>query len=95
MNGVKTIQAGKYNSLLASALKEYEELKAPEWISFVKSGYGKQRPIEERALQTVNGGTGEALGKLYVEKMFPAEAKVKAEKMIKNVIKAYQIRINN
>ncbi len=59
------------------------------------TGAIKQRPLEERALQTVNGTIGEALGKLYVEKMFPAEAKVKAEKMIKNVIKAYQIRINN
>jgi putative endopeptidase len=59
------------------------------------TGAIKQRPIEERALQTVNGGVGEALGKLYVEKMFPAEAKAKAEKMIKNVIKAYQNRINN
>jgi len=47
MNAVRTIQAGKYNSLLASALKEYEEIKAPEWIFFVKSGHGKQRPIGE------------------------------------------------
>jgi endothelin-converting enzyme/putative endopeptidase len=37
-------------------------------------------------LQTVNGTIGEALGKLYVEKMFPAEAK--AEKMIHNIILA-------
>jgi endothelin-converting enzyme/putative endopeptidase len=46
-------------------------------------------------LQTVNGTIGEALGKLYVEKMFPAEAKAKAEKMIHNIILAYQNRINN
>ncbi len=59
------------------------------------TGAIKQRPLEERALQTVNGTIGEALGKLYVEKIFPAEAKAKAEKMIQNVIKAYQIRINN
>ncbi len=45
MNGVRTIEAGKYNSLLASALKEYDEIKAPEWVFFVKSGHGKQRPI--------------------------------------------------
>jgi endothelin-converting enzyme/putative endopeptidase len=62
--------------------------------------YGKtltdnQTPLEEdRALQTVNGTIGEALGKLYVEKMFPAEAKAKAEKMIHNIL-AYQNRINN
>ena len=59
------------------------------------TGAIKQRPLEERALQTINGTVGEALGKLYVEKMFPAEAKVKAEKMIQNVVLAYQNRINN
>lgn len=59
------------------------------------TGAIKQRPREERALQTVNGSVGEALGKLYVEKMFPAEAKLKAEKMIGNIILAYQNRIND
>jgi endothelin-converting enzyme/putative endopeptidase len=59
------------------------------------TGAIKQRPLEDRALQTVNGTIGEALGKLYVEKMFPAEAKAKAEKMIHNIILAYQNRINN
>lgn len=59
------------------------------------TGAIKQRPLDERALQTINGATGEALGKLYVEKMFPAEAKIKAEKMIKNVVRAYENRINN
>jgi predicted metalloendopeptidase len=33
--------------------------------------------------------------KLYVEKMFPAEAKTKAEKMIKNIFIAFENRINN
>ena len=59
------------------------------------TGAIKQRPLEERALQIINGTVGEALGKLYVEKMFPAEAKTKAEKMIKNVVAAYQNRIDN
>lgn len=59
------------------------------------TGAIKQRPREDRALQIVNGSVGEALGKLYVEKMFPAEAKEKAEKMIQNIILAYQNRINN
>ena len=59
------------------------------------TGALKQRPRHEKALQVVNGSVGEALGKLYVEKMFPAEAKDKANKMIKNVIRAYENRINN
>lgn len=59
------------------------------------NGILKRRPLEERALQTVNNSIGEALGKLYVDKMFPPEAKAKAEKMIQNVIAAYKVRINN
>jgi len=58
------------------------------------TGALKQRPREELALQVINQTTGEALGKLYVEKLFPAEAKQKAQKMIQNVILAYQNRIN-
>lgn len=66
-----------------------------EFYGKTLTGAKKQRPAEERALQTVNGTVGEALGKLYVEQKFPAEAKAKAEKMIRNVIRAYEIRINN
>lgn len=56
-------------------------------------GTKKQKPANERALATVNGSVGEALGKLYVDEMFPPEAKAKAEKMIANVIAAYKDRI--
>ncbi|MBS7232917.1 M13 family metallopeptidase [Flavobacterium psychroterrae] len=58
------------------------------------TGALKQRPRQEMALQVINGATGEALGKLYVEKLFPAEAKDKAKKMIANVMLAYKNRIN-
>lgn len=59
------------------------------------TGAIKQRPRDERALLTVNGTVGEALGKLYVAKKFPPEAKAKAESMIKNVFLAFENRINN
>ena len=66
-----------------------------EFYGKTLTGALKQRPRHEKALQVVNGTVGEALGKLYVEKMFPAEAKDKAAKMIQNLIRAYKIRINN
>jgi putative endopeptidase len=66
-----------------------------DFYSKTLGGAIKQRPREDRALQSVNGNIGEALGKLYVEKKFPAAAKTKAANMIKNVIKAYSNRINN
>lgn len=56
-------------------------------------GTKKQKPAKERALATVNGTVGEALGKLYVDEMFPPEAKAKAETMIDNIIVAYKDRI--
>lgn len=73
------------------------DIETANWEFYEKTLTGalKQRPREEKALQVVNGSIGEALGKLYVEKKFPAEAKVKAEKMIKNVFLAFENRINN
>ena len=65
-----------------------------EFYSRDLTGAKKQRPREERALSTLNGTIGEALGKLYVDKKFPPEAKAKAKQMIGNVIKAYELRIN-
>ena len=59
------------------------------------TGAIKQRPATERALATVNGRLGEALGKLYVAKKFPPEAKAKAQAMIANVMLAFDNRINN
>ena len=73
------------------------EIEKANWDFYSQTlqGAKKQRPREERALQVVNGTLGEALGKLYVEQKFPAEAKEKASKMIKNVFLAFENRINN
>lgn len=73
------------------------EIETANWEFYSKTLTGalKQRPREERALQVVNGTVGEALGKLYVEKKFPAEAKAKAKAMIDNVFLAFENRINN
>jgi putative endopeptidase len=72
------------------------EIGDANWDFYGKTltGAVQQRPAEERALATVNGTLGEALGKLYVEKKFPSEAKAKAEAMIANVMKAYENRID-
>ena len=63
------------------------EIETANWEFYSKTlnGSKAQREAEERALGTVNGSVGEAIGKLYVEAKFPPEAKEKAEKMIANV----------
>lgn len=73
------------------------EIEKANWDFYSQTlqGAKRQRPRDERALQVVNGAVGEALGKLYVEQKFPAEAKEKASKMIKNIFRAFEARINN
>jgi predicted metalloendopeptidase len=97
-NKVESWKAYMRWTLLRSASGQLSTtIETANWEFYGKTLTGalKQRPRHEKALQVVNGTVGEALGKLYVEKMFPAEAKDKASKMIKNVIRAYEIRINN
>lgn len=71
------------------------DVEKANWDFYSKTLYGAkaQKPAKERALGTINGSVGEALGKLYVDAKFPPEAKEKAERMIANVIKAFQNRI--
>lgn len=85
----------KWSALNSAAGMLSMEIEKANWDFYAKtmSGAEKQRPLDERALSTVNGVVGEALGKLYVDKMFPAEAKKTAEAMIAKVIEAYDTRI--
>jgi len=44
MTDIKTIKAGKYNDLLAEALKKIPEFKQPEILQYVKTSVHKSRP---------------------------------------------------
>ncbi len=91
----KTVMRWQTLNSSAGALSTEIEKANWEFYSQYLSGAKKQRPADERALATVNGSVGEAVGQLYVEEMFPPEAKAKAETMIANVIAAYKERISN
>ena len=47
MADIRTIEPGKYNKLLAEALKKHPEFKKPDWVDFVKTSTHKQRPVSE------------------------------------------------
>ncbi len=72
-----------------------DEIETANWEFYGKTlrGAQAQEPREKRALQTVNRRMGEAVGKIYVDKKFPPEAKQKAEELIANLIAAYDTRI--
>ena len=58
------------------------------------SGREANRPRWKRVTSTVEGAMGEALGQLYVERYFPAEAKVRMETLVDNLITALGQRID-
>lgn len=47
MEDIRVIEPGKYNKILAEALKKLPEFKKPEWVDFVKTGVTKLRPTSE------------------------------------------------
>jgi putative endopeptidase len=81
-----------FNSAAGKLTTSIEQVNWEFYSKYLR-GAKKQRPADERALSTVNGTVGEAVGKLYVDAKFPPEAKLKAEKMIDYVIRAYKDRI--
>jgi len=47
MANVQSVEAGKYNELLAEALKNSGVFEKPEWVDFVKSAPNRERPTSE------------------------------------------------
>lgn len=60
----------------------------------VLSGKEEQSPRWKRSVSVVDGTLGEAVGQLYVEKYFPAEAKERMVKLVKNLQVALGERID-
>ena len=65
-----------------------------EFYGKLMSGREQNRPRWKRVTSTVEGAMGEALGQLYVERFFPAEAKARMETLVQNLITALGQRID-
>lgn len=59
----------------------------------VMSGKEQDRPRWKKAVGAVESGLGEALGRIYVERYFPAEAKQRMETLVQNLQVALAERI--
>jgi putative endopeptidase len=59
------------------------------------SGTPQLRERWKRGVGFVEGGLGEAIGKLYVERHFPPAAKTQMDLLIENLIEAYRQSISN
>ena len=63
-------------------------------LSSVLSGVQQDRPRWKRAVSSVSGVLGEAIGKLYVEKYFPESSKKRMLELVHNLQKALAQRID-
>lgn len=95
-----TIDEQKYylafNLLNAAAPYLGDEFVDTEFDFYGKAMSGKQelQPRWKRALETVNGALGEAVGEMYVAKYFPASSKEKMMTLVGNLQTALGERIN-
>ena len=59
------------------------------------AGQIEQKPKWKRAVALLDDTLGEEIGHLYVDKYFPAAAKKRMEQLVKNLQRAYAMRIEN
>ncbi len=64
-----------------------------EFFGKVFSGRKEDHPLWRRSVSQIEGVMGEAIGRIYVKKYFPAEAKERMVQLVKNLQEALKERI--
>ena len=72
--------------------KAYDDLRF-RFYGKILSGQQQQRTRDKRALSAVSGALGDAVGKIYVARHFPAESKADIEQMVANIKAAFDKRL--
>ncbi|MGI9236563.1 MAG: M13 family metallopeptidase [Woeseiaceae bacterium] len=71
-------------------LSEEIDKQSFEFYGKTLNGTPEQRPMWRRGVNTVNGNLGEVVGKVYVKRHFPPEAKERMLRLVGNLIGAYE-----
>ncbi|MFA9219384.1 MAG: M13-type metalloendopeptidase, partial [Sphingomonadaceae bacterium] len=79
---------------LSTALPKALAVQHFDFYDRTLSGTPQQMPRWKRSLAAVNDAMPDALGKLYVERHFPAESKQKLQQMVSNIVAAFHVRID-
>lgn len=78
----------------AMDLTEASELRHFQFHQTALSGVEEQKPLWRRGVEASNSILGEVVGKLYVEKHFPPEAKQRMGELVENLKQAFAKRID-
>ena len=84
-----------WQALNTSAGLLNEELDNQNFDFYSKTlrGVEQQLPMWKRGVANVNGNLGEVVGRVYVARHFPPEAKEQMLELVNNLIKAYEVSI--
>lgn len=93
MDDWKTYLTWKLVDANAGLLNEEMDLQNFEFYSKTLRGIEQPLPRWKRAVANVNGNLGEVVGKVYVARHFPPQAKEQMLELVHNLIKAYEISI--
>jgi putative endopeptidase len=87
----------KWNLLRSSAgfLSSDFENESFDFFGKFLNGSKAMQPRWKRIMSASDGFIGEAVGQIYVKKVFPPEAKERALKIVNNLLSAMRERINN
>jgi len=58
------------------------------------TGATEEKPRWQKGIDEVNGSLGEAVGKVYVERYFPADYKARMQKLVANLLETYKSSID-
>lgn len=95
MDDWKTFLTWKALSAAAGLLTD--EIYAQNFDFYSKTLRGVEQPLPpwKRAVAIVNDNLGEVVGKVYVARHFPPEAKEQMLELVNNLIKAYEVSIKD
>jgi len=85
----KTFMRWKLLNSAASYLSSEFDEQNFEFYNKELQGQEEQRPRWKRAVDVVNGSLGEVVGKVYVKRHFPPEAKARMVELVSNLQTAY------
>lgn len=77
----------------APALTKAFSEESFHFFGTVLSGAPQQRPRERRAIDLVNTSLGDAVGRLYADRYFPAASKQQAQALVANLMAVYKTRL--
>ena len=90
MDTWKTYLHWKVLNTAAGLLNEDLDNQNFEFYSRTLNGIEQQLPMWKRAVELVNANLGEVVGKVYVSRHFPPEAKDRMMELVDNLVLAYE-----